>query len=269
MIRKFLLAAAASAVCLTAIANPSTSPATSVAASAGTSSFTPAQKKEIEKIIHSYLVENPQVMVEVVKALQVKQQAQMAEKAGAGIKQNAQALFNDASNPVLGNPNGTVTLVEFFDYQCPHCKENAVAVKNLIAQNKNLKVIFKELPIFPGSDVIAAAALASQKQGKFAGFHEALMAASNPMSEPQVMDIAKQQGLNVDQLKKDMSDPSIRAQLENNMKLANSIGIMGTPAFIFAANTQNADKLFHIFIPGGAAQDALQQALDQTAKHVK
>lgn len=229
----------------------------------GNTQFNPAQTKEIEQIVHDYLVKNPQVLIEASQALQQQQMAQMQKTASKAITANIKDLFNNPASPVIGNPNGDVTVVEFMDYQCPHCKEMSPVLDTLVKGDSNLRVVFKELPIFgPTSEFAAKAALASQKQGKYAAFHVALMKDQNPLAKDEVLKIAKEVGLDIDKLSKDVSDPVIDQQLKDNYKLAQQLGLVGTPAFVIA-NRQGTNTAF---IPGSTSQQGLQQAIAQVRK---
>ena len=216
-------------------------------------SFSPAQVKQIEQITHDYLVKNPQVLVEAAKSLQSQQEEQMQTAAMQGIKENKNQLFNNKLTPTTGNANAAVSVVEFFDYQCGHCKQMASAVKKL-ESNKNVNVIFKELPIFGGmSQVAAEAALASEKQGKFVAFHNALFDVQGPLNKDSIFDTAKKVGLNVDQLKKDMNSADVKNQIQQNFQLAQNLKLMGTPAFVL---TNKAQTQFE-FVPGATSLDNL------------
>lgn len=230
------------------------------AASTGTAPFSTQQVQQIEQVVHDYLVKHPQVLVEASQALRDQMQEGQEKAAVGAIKTNAKALFNDANSPTVGSAEASVTLVEFFDYQCGHCKEMTDAVDSLIKQNKNLRVVFKELPIFGAdSEYAAKAALAAQKQDKFFAFHNALMKAANPLNNDKVMEVAKSVGLDTSQLSKDMESASIQQELKNNVQLAQAMQLMGTPAFVFAnrAGTQFG------FIPGAASQKDLEVQINK------
>jgi protein-disulfide isomerase len=227
------------------------------------SQFTPAQTQQIEQITHNYLVKNPQVLVEASQALQQQQMQQMEKAATKGISANAKDLFNNPASPVVGNPNGTATVVEFFDYQCPHCKDMAPILDTLVKQDPQLRVVYKELPIFgETSEYAAKAALAAQKQGKYIEFHNALMKDTNALSKDEVLKDAKAIGLNVDQLTKDMNDPTIAAQLKDNYALAKSLELVGTPAFIVG----NRDGSKTEFVPGTTTEQNLEQLIAKVRK---
>jgi protein-disulfide isomerase len=231
--------------------------------------FTPEQTKAIQNIVRDYLINQPQVLIEASEALQKQEMAKAEANAKTQISQNADAIFADASNPVIGNPKGTITVVEFFDYQCPHCKDMAPIIDKLIAGDNNVRVVFKELPIFgENSKFASSAALAAFKlnPANYAKFHNALMAASNPLSQDKVLKIAKDSGIDVNALKKAMQNTAIEDQLQANFKLARELGIMGTPSLIvgkwvLGSKDNKVDNA--IFIPGATSLEKLQQAITQ------
>lgn len=227
--------------------------------------FTQKQTKDIEQIIHNYLIRNPEVLVEASRALQRKQQTEMIAKAKQAIALNRVPLFK-AQSPVMGNPQGDVSLVEFFDYQCKHCKNMTEVVHSLVTDDNKLKVIYKQLPIFGAdSEFAARAALAARNQNKYTELHKALMQYEERLSKEKVLDIAKNAGLNVEQLQKDMNDPAIGAELRANMDLAQKIGIMGTPAFIVASRT-DGDNIKSYFVAGALSKPLLQNLINEMRK---
>lgn len=229
-------------------------PASVVAESA---SFTPAQVSQLHTIIHDYLVANPQVLVEASQALQAQQEKQMQTAAMSAITQNKAALFDDAQSPAIGSKEAPATLVEFFDYQCGHCREMAPEVEKLIAEDKNLHVVFKELPIFGGMSKLAAeTALAAFKQSpeKYYAFHNALYTANGPLTKESIMAFAKKAGLNMVELEKDAKAPAIDQQIKANFELAQSLKVMGTPTFVIS----NKEQTKFAFIPGATSLEDLQ-----------
>lgn len=221
----------------------------------GKASFSKDQVKEVQKIVHDYLLNNPEILQETADALRAKQQMETKRIQETAISKNHQQIFDDANSPSVGAAKPSVYLVEFFDYQCGHCKYLQKAVDKLLKNNSGLKVILKEFPIFgESSEVAARVALAANKQGKYWAVHEALMAAQNPMTEVKALAAAKTSGCNMRRLKKDMNSPSIKAMLLANGKLANALRLQGTPALIFA----NASQANPILIPGGMPEMAMQ-----------
>src|SRR5205823_3690220 len=142
-------------------------------------------------------------------------------------------LLRDNTSPVGGNASGDVTIVEFFDYACPHCKAAEPSVAQLVRDDAKVRVVYKELPILGDASVAAArAALAAHAQGKYQAFHDALMKVPGAPNEATVFRVASEVGLDVERLKKDMASPDIAATLQKNYTLAQSLGINGTPAFV-------------------------------------
>lgn len=233
------------------------------AASNTLNTFTPAQKVAIEKIVHDYLVAHPTVLIEATQALQIQQQKDMMSKAEAGIKANATDLFNNAQTPVIGNPKGNVTLIEFFDYQCSVCQRMAPVISNLLKSNPNLRVVLKQWPIFGKVSADAAkAGLAAVKQNKFDAFYNALISNQGHLTDEKIMSIAKTVGLDTAKLQKDMEDPAFDKELKNNLKLAEALRLVGTPAFIIAKTPDGVYKNGHpYFVPGGASEETLKELI--------
>ncbi len=245
-------------ISLSAMAAPETPAQT--APSTTVTSFTPEQIKDIQQIVHDYLVNNPQVLVEASQALQKQTESQEEAFAQKAIQQNTKSLFNDPASPVAGNPNGTVTVVEFFDYQCGHCKAMNSIVQGVVKKNANLRIVFKELPIFGDASQFAAkVALASVKQGKYYALHDALLSTDNPLTQAKVFQAAKSVGLNVEQLKKDMNSPAIQQQLRDNFKLAQALHLIGTPTFVIGNKALTQFR----FVPGATSAENLQSLIDQ------
>lgn len=180
-----------------------------------------------------YLLSNPEVIVEAVNGMQERQTAAIEDEMTAIVSARSEEIFNDPASPVGGNLQGDVTLVEFFDYNCPYCRQAAPILQQLQQADTGLRVVFKEFPILgPGSTFAARAALASQKQGKYVAFHEAMMTFKGSISEGSTLEIATKVGLDVEQLKADMADPTIGAAIRSNFELVDALRISGTPSFV-------------------------------------
>jgi len=159
--------------------------------------------------------------------------AEMQKAANAAAANNTEALLNNPATTVLGNPRGDVTVVEFFDYQCPYCKAAEPRLRSLVATDPGVKLVIKDFPILtPESRIAAKAALASQKQGKQAAFHHALMDHRGRLTEAGILKIAGSVGLDVDRLRTDMDSPEIADQLISNFNLARATKISVVPGFI-------------------------------------
>ena len=218
--------------------------------------FTPKQTQAIEGIVRGYLLGHPELLIEVSQALRDKQ-------AQVGISQGASQLFGAAQSPGAGNPKSPLKLVEFFDYQCPHCKHSEHYLEEVLQKNPDVHVIYKQLPIFGAeSDFAARAALAARKQKKYQPLHLALMKSQGRLNQDKVLALAKQAGLDTDKLKTDMKDQAITDELKQNAALAQRLALRGTPAFVVGYYPSQGDQ-YYGFIPGApkGAQD-LQALLD-------
>lgn len=226
-----------------------------------------AQKQQIEQIVHDYLVSQPEVLVEASQALQKKQQDNMQKEAKSAIFDHATDLL-EGTLAVAGNPKGNVTLIEFFDYQCGHCKKMEPVIEALISKNKDLRVVYKEFPIFgKRSEVAAQAAIAAAMQGKYMAMQSALLKQEKSLDDALVMETAKSVGLNMDQLKKDMASKQVEEILVKNRKLAEQMHLMGTPAFVVASTPMGILKAGQepAFIPGGTTEAALQELIKKAS----
>lgn len=172
-------------------------------------------------------------------------------------------LFQHPGDPVAGNPKGKVTVVEFFDYQCGHCVSMAPVMSEIIKTNPNVRVIFKEYPIRGELSVYAArAALAANKQGKYYPFSHALLMNAQSLTPQKVLQIAKQQGLNVEKLKKDMRASGITAELTANSNMARELNVIGTPAFFIGPSNAKSSNSVN-FVEGEMSQSELQDAINK------
>ncbi len=213
--------------------------------------FTPAQKQQLESLVRDILVKNPKILVEAMQALEEQQQAQRDQAAKQMIKQQAKAIFEDGVSYVAGNPKGDVTLVEFFDYRCGYCKQVQPSVLALLKEDPKLRVVLKELPVLgPESVVAARAAIAALQQpgNKYLAYHNAMMAFRGKLDEAQVLRMAKEAGLDTDKLKTDMASARTSGIIDGNLKLAEALGIEGTPGFVIG------DAL----VPGAVSADSLR-----------
>jgi protein-disulfide isomerase len=195
--------------------------------------LTPAQKAQVQKLIRETLLKNPEIIVEAVQELRRRQEAAKQAALQSTLKAKRDELLSDAADPVVGNPKGDITIVEFFDYNCGYCRRVKSAVDSVVSKDGNIRLVYKEFPILgPGSEVASRAALAAKRQGKYEKFHNAMFAFRGRLGATQVMSIAKAVGLDMDKLKADMKDPAIMAQIKKNHALAKQLGITGTPAFV-------------------------------------
>ena len=192
----------------------------------------PRTLDKMGETIRAYLLENPEVIEEAIRILRARQEEEERKRAEAAIAENGEALRAHPMSPVSGNPKGDVTVVEFFDYRCGFCKRALPAMKALLEDDANVRVVWKEFPILGPVSVFAArAAMASARQGLYLPFHLALMEEPE-LSEDKVLQIAVRTDLDMERLQQDMNDPAIQAYLDETRALAEKLGIGGTPAFV-------------------------------------
>jgi protein-disulfide isomerase len=201
------------------------------APAAGT--FSPEQKSAIEGIVKDYLLAHPELFLEIQRILEAKLEVEQAEKMKAALKEVAEGLYRDPNAPIAGNPKGDVTVVEFFDYNCGYCKRGLGDLVKLVEADKNVKVVFRELPILSkGSDEAARAALAARKQGKYWEFHRAMLDFKGQANEASALKIAEKLGLDIARLKTDMASEEAKAEIAKVRDIAQKLGINGTPHFL-------------------------------------
>lgn len=198
---------------------------------------------------------NPEVVVEAIRRFEERQQVAARNATRVVLKERGQELFRDAASPVRGNPKGDVTLVEFFDYNCPYCRRVAPTMTKLVADDPQLRLTYKEFPIlWPNSVFAAKAALAARRQDKYVAFHDALMNRKGTVDEKFTLAAAAKAGIDVGRLKKDMKAPEIAAAIVKNVRLAQALGIDGTPAFVIG------DQIIKGAVDLNALKAAIQQA---------
>ncbi|EKE01999.1 MAG: outer membrane protein [uncultured bacterium] len=229
--------------------------------------FSPDQVKQIQQIVHEYIVKNPSVLMEAGKTLQEQEAAKEKAKLET-IKNNISKYKNeifDTKAPgriVTGNPNGKIIIAEFTQYQCPHCLSIKPLIAKLLKDNPDVQLITIYWPFF-GNDAIYAAkvALAAQKQNKFNEFNQAMIAAREFMNQEKTDNVIKSiPGLDAKKLHTDMDAKELDAGLKANFKLAQNLGIIGTPVFMFT----NKEMTKFSFIPGQTPniEEDLKQSLN-------
>jgi protein-disulfide isomerase len=227
----------------------------SLGSTANAAEFNDGQRREIETIIKDYLLANPEILQEAAQALEERQKQAEDEQRKGGLVKNADQIFRDKSDHVAGNQEGNVTMVEFFDYNCPWCKKSFPDVMALMDADKNLKVVFKEFPILgPESEYATKAAIAAGKQGKYLELHKAMYQHEGRVTTEAVDEIAAGIGLKMDQLKIDMAKPETAKIISRNRELAQALAINGTPAFIID------DQLFPGYLPKNELAEAIKEA---------
>lgn len=222
---------------------------------------TPAENnvKAIERIVRNYLMNNPAVIREAMQALQAQELKEKQERAANQMKELRSEILADPGSPIAGNAKGDVSIAVFFDYNCGYCKQTVPKLQSISEKDPMVRIVFKEFPVLgPQSAFGAKAALAASRQGKYVEFHNALMTAEST-DEDSIKTISKTLGIDYSKLQKDMADPQIDEQITRNQRLAESLDINGTPAYIIG------DQI----IPGAVDAESLTRFIQIERKKVR
>lgn len=230
------------------------------AAPAAAQAFSEAQKAELHTIIRSYLLENPEILREVSAELEKRSQAE-AEEARASVIEGADSpLFNSDYHAVVGNPQGAVTIVEFFDYNCGFCKRAIGDLQQLMKNDGNVRVILKDFPVL-GENSVEAAKVAQAvkmqiKGDKFWAFHSKLLLSRGQVGKAQALAVARDVGVDMARLEKDMASPEIETGIRQSLILADSLNLTGTPSYVVGKDV----------VVGAVGYDALKSRVDNFRK---
>jgi len=210
------------------------------AASTAALQFSPSQRGSIEQITKEYLLQHPEVIQEALAALESRQQADEAQAHAGAVKEQAATLFTSPRQVVLGNAQGDVTMVEFFDYNCAYCKRALSDMLELMKSDGGLKVVLKEFPVLGEPSVEAAqVAVAVRMQDptgqKYLDFHQKLLGGRGQADRARALVVAKEIGLDMGRLERDLASPEVKATIDENLKLGDTIGITGTPTYVIGS----------------------------------
>jgi protein-disulfide isomerase len=204
-----------------------------LAAPAFADPLTPAQHAAVEQIIRDTIANHPEIVIDALKAAQAKSDADAQEKLRQAIVAKRDTLINDPSSPVGGNPKGDVTIVEFFDYRCPYCKEVEPSLEAFLKEDRKLRIVYKEFPILGPPSVYAAhVALAARADGKYDAFHRAMMAVKGTIDDDVVRRTAESVGIDTAKLGAAIDGDAVDHVIKDNYALAEALQIDGTPAFV-------------------------------------
>jgi protein-disulfide isomerase len=219
-----------------------------------------AQKAEVQSVIKDYLLANPEIVRDAMIELDRREKADAEAARQKAIAELAPKIYNSNNQAVVGNPNGKVTLVEFFDYNCSYCKKSLDDVTALIKDNPDLRVVLKDFPVLgPGSVEAAQVATAVRNQisgDKYWAFHRRLLTSRVPASQASALSAAKESGADMDRLAKDMAKPEVHASIEEAMKIADSLSLTGTPSFVLGDDV----------VVGAVGYDELKAKIDNVRK---
>lgn len=221
--------------------------------------LTTDQQDEVRKIVREYLIENPDILIEAIQAYQVRAAQEENNRQQLALAHSKAALERDPSSPVIGNPEGDITVVEFMDYRCGYCKKVFPAVQELLKSDGNIRYVVKEFPILgPDSEIASRAAMSVWLSApeKYMAYHAALMEARGGLSEKRVITMAEEMGLDGQQISEKMKSPEVVAILNKNRELAGALNIRGTPAFVIG------NKL----VPGAISIESLRELVAAARK---
>jgi protein-disulfide isomerase len=231
----------------------------SVAGASAEESMSDTRKKEVEAVLQEYILKNPEVLMRAIQTYQVQKQAAKRKRAKDNLTSLTAELTLNPASPVIGNPDGDVTIVEFFDYRCGYCKRVFPTIQALLKEDGNIRYVLKEFPILgPDSLVASQAALAvwNTTPEKYMPFHSALMTSRGSLNAAKIYSVAGDLGLDTDAIRKNMKNAPVSDEINKNMELSESLGITGTPAFIIG------DQL----APGAISMDELKRMVAQARK---
>lgn len=212
-------------------------------------SFSEAQTAEIHQIVKKFIEKNPDIVLSSFQLAMEKEQKDALVKMEKAVAKNKDKLFDNKNDPIDGNPKGTQSLVVFMDPVCGFCKKFHEEIITLIAKNKDVKVIFKDIPIMGEKSELAVEALiAAKEQGKYAQLQKAIFSSEKPLTKRQLMKIASSLGINTKKLQEDMKSKAVKDQVAETLELASSIGVNATPTLIInetevAPGYMTADEL--------------------------
>lgn len=242
----------------TVIASPAGGPvAEATQPSPGPGALTDAERAEVNGMIRDYLLQNPEIIQEAAAVLEERQQAAEEENNRLAVTKNAEALLNSPHQAVVGNPQGDVTLVEFFDYNCGYCKGALKDTVELLSADPKLRIVLKEFPVLgEESSEAAAVAVAVRMQdtsgGKYLEFHKRLLASETPADRARALEIAREIGLDMTRIENDLASPEVKATIEESYRLAQAIGVNGTPSYVIGGEV----------MAGAVGLEALREKID-------
>jgi len=196
---------------------------------------------DVERIVREYLLKNPEVLEEAMKELEKRNAVAEQEKHRAAVKDNSETIFNSPRQIVLGNPKGDVTMVEFFDYNCGYCKRAMTDMMDLLKNDSKLRVVLKEFPVLgPGSveaaQVATAARLQDKSSKKYLDFHQKLLGGRGQVDKARALAAAREAGYDTARIEKDLDSAEVKASLNESFKLAEALGLNGTPSYVVGSD---------------------------------
>lgn len=196
--------------------------------------FDDQEKAAIKQLVKEYLLEKPEIIREALQELEIRAAKEEKQRQKKLVTENQELLLNEKYSYITGNPKADVTVVEFFDYNCPYCRQSLSDIVKLLDEDKNIRVVLKEYPILgEASQQASLAAIAARKQNKYMEYHKALLSAKGRINKATIIAVAEKVGLDTKKLEKDMASKEVKEELQKNIEVGVKLGINGTPTFIF------------------------------------
>jgi protein-disulfide isomerase len=196
------------------------------ALAAGTAAPPASDKAAIEKIVRDYILAHPEIIPEAMNRLQAREVTNLLDS-------NRKEIETPFASAVAGNPKGDVSVVVFFDYACPFCRQGHADVQKLVASDPNVRVVYRDFPVLsPASEEAAMASLSAAQQGQYQRFHNTMFESPGKVSHERTVAMVRSAGLNELQTAKDLNAPALKAEIKKNLELGRALGLTGTPSYI-------------------------------------
>jgi protein-disulfide isomerase len=210
---------------------------TAAAAADQPAGFSAGQRAEIVDILRTALKTDPSILRDAITALQAQEATIKEATARAALERAGPNLAHATGDPMAGNPNGDVTVVEFYDLKCPYCRRMLPVMAELLRKDPKVRLVYKDIPILgPGSVLGARAVLAAQKQDGYQRLHDAVMTGAPDITQESLHTATMRVGLDWDRLQRDMTDPAIQSRIDANLEVARNLGVDGTPVYVIGTH---------------------------------
>lgn len=204
----------------------------------------------LQKIVRDTIMDNPEIIPQAINRMQEREVEKL-------LASNRQAIETPFAGAWTGNRDGDVVLVEFFDFNCPYCRQSTKDVEKLLQADPNVKVVFRDMPVLgPESERFAMAALSAARQGKYPQFYRAAFAGQGPLSEGRLIAAVRAAGLDEKKVVADLNDKELRQQVQQNLGLGRALGLTGTPSYVVGNQ----------ILSGAVGFDALKDAVEKARK---
>ena len=197
-----------------------------LAAGTGGGAVAPGDRAAIEKIVRDYILSHPEIIPEAMNRMQTREVTKLLES-------NRKEIEAPFAGAVAGNPQGDVSVVVFFDYACPYCRQGHADVARLASADKGVRIVYRDFPVLsPASDEAAMAALSAAQQGRYVRFHNAMFETPGKVSHERTVAMVRTAGLDELRTARDLNAPALKAEIKKNLDLGRALGLTGTPSYV-------------------------------------